>query len=420
MQKGNISMQKGNSLMKKGNHNRAGWGSYASAQSHDYTRRDEGQRKTLNPQTQRHGGNYIHRPAQASPAGERGGYGQNRNKNTARKDGSIFKQKHGGQHNTMFKQKEHAGNYTHRPALANPAGKGSGYGQNKSKNTAGKGSSMFKPHKKKPQQHSSPQQQVAQDALLEEDDDDDAVQDFDGDNANLSGPDGEDSDQGVVQLAEGEQDGGTSKQEKTKTTKTTKKKKMKKKLGKADKSAPEEMSSKKAVSRFRQVVPGKRARSRDPRFVSLPGQEAPPPALFKKAYAFLDEYKQREVAELKKALKKANSAERKAEIQGALDKYKQEEKRQQVLARQQEQVLARQQEMDKAMKNAQVKLVKTGQKPFFPKRAIQKELVLANQFLQLKQEGKLESFMAKKRKKKEGMEKKHLPNEKRRKQTDNE
>ena len=82
---------------------------------------------------------------------------------------------------------------------------------------------------------------------------------------------------------------------------------------------PREMSSKRPVSRFREVVPVakvNRRERRDPRFEETAGQLNPD--LFKKSYAFVDDLKKKEKQLLQKEVKKTKSTERKAQLQKLL------------------------------------------------------------------------------------------------------
>lgn len=80
----------------------------------------------------------------------------------------------------------------------------------------------------------------------------------------------------------------------------------------ANKNQPLELSSKRAVGRFRQVVEVKKRRALDPRFEAQSGRLNED--LFNKSYAFLDDYKQRELQELKQQLKKTKSVTKKDEL----------------------------------------------------------------------------------------------------------
>ena len=79
------------------------------------------------------------------------------------------------------------------------------------------------------------------------------------------------------------------------------------------------MSSRRPVSRFREVVPivkDKKREIRDPRFDESAGKLNPD--LFKKSYAFVDDLKKGEKQLLEKEVKKTKSAEKKAKLQQLL------------------------------------------------------------------------------------------------------
>ena len=84
------------------------------------------------------------------------------------------------------------------------------------------------------------------------------------------------------------------------------------KARRASKNQPLELSSKRAVGRFRQVVEVKKKRLLDPRFEAQSGRLNED--LFNKSYAFVDEYKQRELQQLKQQLKKTKSVVKKDEL----------------------------------------------------------------------------------------------------------
>ena len=79
------------------------------------------------------------------------------------------------------------------------------------------------------------------------------------------------------------------------------------------------MSSKRPVSRFREVVPIAKNRQkvmRDPRFEESAGQLNPD--LFKKSYAFVDELKKKEKQLIEREVRKTRSAGKKARLQKLL------------------------------------------------------------------------------------------------------
>ena len=79
------------------------------------------------------------------------------------------------------------------------------------------------------------------------------------------------------------------------------------------------MSSKRPVSRFREVVAvtkDKRREIRDPRFEEGAGQLNQD--LFKKSYAFVDDMKKKEKLLIQKEVKKTKNTEKKAQLQSLL------------------------------------------------------------------------------------------------------
>lgn len=80
-------------------------------------------------------------------------------------------------------------------------------------------------------------------------------------------------------------------------------KKVKKPVFKREnKNRPREISSKKQVSRFKEVIPVKKTNSRDPRFDSLCGSYNE--KAFKHAYSFLTDIKKNDLSALKEELNK--------------------------------------------------------------------------------------------------------------------
>merc|ERR1712130_1012979 len=79
-----------------------------------------------------------------------------------------------------------------------------------------------------------------------------------------------------------------------------------------NKNRPREMSSKKTVGRFREVVQVAKKERRDPRFDPLCGEFND--KLFKESYQFVNEVKSRELVELKKQLKTEEDKERREEV----------------------------------------------------------------------------------------------------------
>ena len=169
-------------------------------------------------------------------------------------------------------------------------------------------------------------------------------------------------------------------------------------FNRSSKHAPTEISSKKAVSRKREVVPVPKREFRDPRFEPLSGFVDE--AKVRAAYSFLDEYREDEIKELKSAIKTARDADAKDKLKRALMSMESKKKAQ--MRKQKEQEI-----LDKHRK-AEKELVKQGKQPFYLKKAEQKKRVLLDQFGGLKGK-KLDHVIERRRKKQEGREKKKMP-----------
>lgn len=169
-------------------------------------------------------------------------------------------------------------------------------------------------------------------------------------------------------------------------------------FNRSSKHAPTEISSKKAVSRKREVVPVNKRNYRDPRFEPLAG---PLDELkVKAAYSFLDDYREDEMKELKAAIKTTKDEDAKEKLKRTL--LSMESKKKALLRKEKEQeVLDRHRKEEK-------ELVKQGKKPFYLKKAERKKRVLLDQYGELK--GKqLDRVIERRRKKVEGKEKKKMP-----------
>ncbi|KAL3672048.1 hypothetical protein V7S43_002712 [Phytophthora oleae] len=167
----------------------------------------------------------------------------------------------------------------------------------------------------------------------------------------------------------------------------------------ANKNQPLELSSKRAVGRFRQVVDVKKRRVLDPRFEAQSGRLNED--LFNKSYAFLDEYKQRELQEIKQQLKKTKSVTKKDEL------------KHEIAQRQQEMTEKKKQEKIKSAltkrKREEREAVASGKGAFYLKRKDKKKLELQAKFQDLQETGRLSKFMAKKRKKNASKDHRWLP-----------
>ncbi|KAI8048374.1 hypothetical protein BDF22DRAFT_658346 [Syncephalis plumigaleata] len=170
---------------------------------------------------------------------------------------------------------------------------------------------------------------------------------------------------------------------------------------------PIEMSSKKPVTRFRQVVESTKKKSRDPRFDRLSGHFNED--LFQKAYGFIDEYRQSELQQMKQQLKKTKKPEMTAELQREIKRMESKE------ASRQE--TKRLQEFKRRLRKEEAEKVKQGKKPYFIKQSEVKRLALVDKYEQLaKHEGgtaKLDRILEKRRKRNAAKERKAMPKRRR-------
>lgn len=156
----------------------------------------------------------------------------------------------------------------------------------------------------------------------------------------------------------------------------------------ANKNRPMELPVKKPVARFREVLQAPKQVARDPRFESLSGEYDE--SRFKAAYRFLfDEEMPAEKERLRKAIKKEKNPARKEELQGLLKGIERQI--------QGEQERRRKSEKEAEWKRKESEAVKEGKRPFFISKAAKKKRELLEKFKDLKESGKLDSFLAKKR-----------------------
>jgi ribosomal RNA-processing protein 36 len=127
----------------------------------------------------------------------------------------------------------------------------------------------------------------------------------------------------------------------------------------SSKHAPAVQSSKRMVSRKRQVVEVKKPVFRDPRFENIGGPQ-PDDNTLTKRYSFLNDYKQSEVADLKKAIKKSRNGDEKEQMRKQLESMESQMKAQQ---RKDELQAVKQQHKQK-----EKELIKDGKNPFYLKK----------------------------------------------------
>lgn len=170
----------------------------------------------------------------------------------------------------------------------------------------------------------------------------------------------------------------------------------------SSKHAPTEMSSKKAVSRKREVVSVIKRDIRDPRFEPTSGPIYEERA--KKNYGFLDEYRDSEMSELRFAIRQTKDLITKDKLKRALLRMESKQKTQRKKTHEQE-VL-------RAHRTKEKEQIAQGKKPFYLKRAEQKKLALVHRYQSMK--GKqVDKVIERRRKKKASREKKDMPEERR-------
>ncbi|KAA8572879.1 hypothetical protein EYC84_003444 [Monilinia fructicola] len=166
----------------------------------------------------------------------------------------------------------------------------------------------------------------------------------------------------------------------------------------SSKNAPTEISSKKAVSRRREVVPVKKREIRDPRFEPTNGPVDQ--GKIERAYSFLDDYREDEMKELREAIKKTKDEDVKETLKRKLLSME-SRKKTDAKKRKAREILDRHRKEEK-------QLVKEGKTPYYLKKAEQKKRVLLDTYGELKGR-QLDRVIERRRKKVEGKEKKNMP-----------
>ena len=197
-----------------------------------------------------------------------------------------------------------------------------------------------------------------------------------------------------------------------------------------NKNRPPQLSSKRPVPTLR-VAPGLAAapaaqRARDPRFDALVGGgDEVDMAMWRTKYAWLADRQREEVKQAKAALKDSAAASKKAARRAPAAARKRRLKARQLgdeeaqalrLEMQRKQgalqrydAAASQQAAKAASRKVEAAAVGEGKAPYFKKRAVLKEERLVAQYRELQKAGRLEKFMAKKRKKVASKQHKRVP-----------
>lgn len=166
----------------------------------------------------------------------------------------------------------------------------------------------------------------------------------------------------------------------------------------SSKHAPTELSSKRMVTRKREVISVAKVLPRDPRFSAASGVIDEVRA--RKAYAFLDEYRDSEMAQLKASMKKSKSAGEKEELARTL-KSMQSRKEAQARRDAEHDLIAQHRRQEK-------ELVAQGKKPFYLKKSEQKKQLLLDRFAGMKKK-QVDRTIERRRKKLTARERKNMP-----------
>ena len=170
----------------------------------------------------------------------------------------------------------------------------------------------------------------------------------------------------------------------------------------SNKNRPTEMSSKRQVSRFRQVLEvGSSAKRRDPRFDALSGTYNA--GHWDTAYSFLKDYKKDEIEKLKKRIKKC----KKHEIHLKDQLVKQMNKLKNELVNKEK--FDKRKQLEKNIRKREREQIASGKKPYFMKKSMLRREELKQKYDELEKKGQLNKYMSKRRKKNSSKDKKALP-----------
>ncbi|EHK27425.1 uncharacterized protein TRIVIDRAFT_34701 [Trichoderma virens Gv29-8] len=165
----------------------------------------------------------------------------------------------------------------------------------------------------------------------------------------------------------------------------------------SSKHAPQEMSSKRPVSRRREILVDTRRKTRDPRFDNLSGNVDE--AKVARNYAFLEEYREKEMAELRMQIKKTKDVTAKEDLKRQLLSMESKKK-----ARQKKEEEAR---LLQEHRKKEKELVAQGKQPFYLRKSEQKKQLLMNRYASMSK-SQVDKAIERKRKKVVSKEKKEL------------
>ncbi|KAI0600460.1 hypothetical protein F4775DRAFT_590404 [Biscogniauxia sp. FL1348] len=171
----------------------------------------------------------------------------------------------------------------------------------------------------------------------------------------------------------------------------------------SSKHAPTEQTSKRPVTRRREVVSYAKVAPRDPRFSSAVSSRGDAPTdeeRARRAYAFLDEYRDAEMGTLRDALKKARDPGAREELKRALTSM--QGRRQAQQRKDAERALVA------AHRRHERELVRQGKQPFYLKKSEQKKRLLVDRFAAMKK-SEVDRSIERRRKKMAAKEKRDMP-----------
>ncbi|KAI2473871.1 DUF947-domain-containing protein [Annulohypoxylon bovei var. microspora] len=167
------------------------------------------------------------------------------------------------------------------------------------------------------------------------------------------------------------------------------------------KHAPAEQTSKRQVSRKREVIAVHKPLARDPRFSSAVSGRPLDEEKSRRAYDFLDKYRDDEMAQLRSAIRKARG-----------DEDAQEELRRALKSMQGRKQAQDQREKERAMlgehRRHEKELVRQGKQPFYLKKSEQKKRLLVDRFAGLKKR-EVDKVIERRRKKLAARERRDMP-----------
>ncbi|XP_060825998.1 ribosomal RNA processing protein 36 homolog [Bombus pascuorum] len=170
------------------------------------------------------------------------------------------------------------------------------------------------------------------------------------------------------------------------------------KFKRENKNRPREMSSKKPISRFREVVQVKKYIPRDPRFDSLCGTYDQ--KRFKRDYSFINKIKEDDIKELKKELTESKDPKKTKKIKYLIQRLENQ------LREDKRRNLEEQKQCEE--KKEIVEAMRRGEKPLFKTKSEKRILNLISQYEELKTSGKLKKHIQRLRKKNQQRNRKQL------------